>query len=249
MPRSARRKHCRGTSVFARRFRFALPIRGPSDRCRRAPTCQAQRQARIMSATQLDWLTEPSRKGAGWAIAVTPGPFLLWPLVTVAGAAFRLGRGNESASPLARVLGFGAAAVSTDISDRQAARTAASRHARSRILGGLLRLLLADRQTGAAAARCGPDAAAHHRRLTRRVHDLRHAERRVPGGPGCAAADTPPTRRLLDAESPRPARNGQRSPMRGMPPGVLPSADWTSSTCPSRPRISSSTTTLRSSIS
>lgn len=76
---------------------------------------EAQRLAQIMSSTQLQWLTEPFQGTAPWAFVVTPGPFLVWPLIAVAGAAFRLGRGNESASLLGRILGGATALIARNV--------------------------------------------------------------------------------------------------------------------------------------
>ena len=76
---------------------------------------EAQRSAQIMSSTQLQWLTEPLQRTAPWGFVVTPGPFLVWPLIAVAGAAFRLGRGNDSPSLLGRILGAGVALVARNV--------------------------------------------------------------------------------------------------------------------------------------
>ncbi|HEV8324732.1 MAG TPA: hypothetical protein VG389_24155 [Myxococcota bacterium] len=75
----------------------------------------AQRLARIMSPAQMEWLTAPARAGAGCSVVVTPGPFLVWPLITVAAAAFRLGRPGEDPSALGRVLGAAAALSASDV--------------------------------------------------------------------------------------------------------------------------------------
>ena len=72
----------------------------------------AQRRAEIMSVQQMQSITVPFREGAGFALVVTPGPFLVWPLVTVVGAGFRLGMTGDNAGLLTKILGE----VSTGVS-------------------------------------------------------------------------------------------------------------------------------------